>query len=106
MKLHFGELSYQFFLFQYLIFVATMGDKDNQYLENSICSDSTLINFIQKNQIKKAKDHIITGYSKVNEFNSSTDDDISNLFSHHFETLEADISDISVKTYETLAYYR
>eukprot|EP01036_Dinobryon_divergens_P022453 gene22453-30710_t len=39
---------------------------------------------------------------------SSTDEgiDVSNLFSHHFETLEADISDISNKKYETLVYYR
>ena len=95
---------------------ATMSIEDNLYLEKSICSDNILISLIQKYQINTAKDLIISSFFKMDELHnnatamrtSSTDEgiDVSNLFSHHFETLEADISDISNKKYETLVYYR
>ena len=93
-----------------------MSAKDNLYLEKSICSDNILINLIQMYQINKAKDHIINSYLRMDELNkngtilrnSSTDDgeDVSSLFSHHFETLEAEVFDISIKNYEALVYYR
>jgi hypothetical protein len=100
-----------FFLSISFFSATTMSMEDNLYLEKSICSDNILISLIQKYQINTAKDHIINSYFKKDELNKNATSieegvDVPSLFSHHFGTLEAEISDISSKKHEILVYYR